>query len=236
MSIPAEHLRVYARSLGLPEDSDLQTVAAAIRACRAAGVARPDQIPRALCTERKANMANPPPIDRRTTNPSATLDARRRAYVALAVDWRNQPALTSEIAERILAMAAAGDLIEFIGSISDADLADLYQRMRLSSRTSRAAQVLYEAAGLRAMAERYAAPLAHVAPPVDAAPELPTAGKLSARERAMCAEFGTDERVYLKMRDERDRKLAAQKLAKEARRKADREARDRALATLRGAK
>ncbi len=56
---------------------------------------------------------------------TASLAARRRAYMALAVDWRNQPALTSEIGERVLAMAVAGDLLEFIGSISDADLADL---------------------------------------------------------------------------------------------------------------
>ncbi|MBK6463144.1 MAG: hypothetical protein IPF92_19375 [Myxococcales bacterium] len=307
---PAEHLRIYARSLGLPEDADLATVVAAIRACRAAGVARPDQIPtRALCTESRATMANHPAArDCRTATlaakaaskiltaaqilaasaeelvafaasllpreldaalyavradeaavarlkaaahaaafgvpmlepaapaGTASLAARRRAYMALAVDWRNQPALTSEIGERVLAMAVAGDLLEFIGSISDADLADLYRRLKLSSRTKQAAEALYAAAGLRAMAERYAAPLAHVAPPADNAPELPTAGKLSAREKAMCAEFGTDERVYLRMRDERDAKNAKADAARLARRTADRAAVARAAASLRGAK
>ena len=235
MSIPAEHLMVYARSLGLPEDSDLATVAAAIRACRAAGVARPDQIPRALCTERKATVANPPPIDRRTHSTTTALDARRRAHLALAIEWRNQPTPTSEIADRICAMAQSGDLVEFIGSISEADLVDLYRRMSLSPRTRRAAEVLYAACDLRALAQRYAAPLAHVAPPAAAAPALPTAGQLTAREREYCREFGTSEATYIRLRDERDRKLAAQKLAKAARLKADRAARDRALA-MRGTK
>ena len=239
MSIPAEHLMVYARSLGLPEDSDLATVAAAIRACRAAGVARPDQIPRALCTERKATVANPPPIDRRTHSTTTALDARRRAHLALAIEWRNQPTPTSEIADRICAMAQSGDLVEFIGSISEADLVDLYRRMSLSPRTRRAAEVLYAACDLRALAQRYAAPLAHVAPPAAAAPALPTAGQLTAREREYCALYGCDEKVYLRLRADRDAraaKAAAAKAALLARRAADRAARDRAVASLRGPK
>lgn len=229
-------LEVYRRALRLPDDATPDQVRAAVRAAIAATARHPDpllQSLRASCTERTATMATPPPIDRRT-HPTTALDARRRAHIALAVDWKNQPALTGEIAERILAMSQAGDLLEFIGSISEADLVDLYKRMRMSSRTSRAAEALYAACDLRAMAERYAAPLAHVAPPPAPEPVLPTAGQLSARERAMCKEFGTSEATYLRLRTERDARNAKADAARLARRRAEREAMSRAAAALRG--
>jgi len=227
-------LAVYRRALGIPADATDEQALDAIRAI--AATRSPNFLhhtTRAPCTERKATMANPPPIDRRT-HPTTALDARRRAHIALAVDWRNQPALSGEIADRICAMAQTGDLAEFIGSISEADLAELYRRMSLSPRTRRAAEVLYAACDLRAMAQRFAAPLAHVPPPAPAAPALPTAGKLTAREREYCREFGTSEATYLRLRAERDARNAKADAARLARRRAEREAMSVAAAALRG--
>lgn len=62
----------------------------------------------------------------------------------------------------------------------------------------------------------------------------PTPGRLTAREREYCALYGCDERVYLRMRDERDAKNARVKAAQLARRRAEREAMARAAAALRG--
>lgn len=222
-------LAIYRRALGIPAAATDEQALAAIRAIAAS--CSPNFLhhtSRATCTERPATMAP------RTAPPTTTLDARRRAHIALAIDWRNQPALSGEIADRICAMAQTGDLVEFIGAISEADLVALYRRMSLSPRTRRAAEVLYAACDLRAMAERYAAPLAHVAPPPAAEPALPTAGQLTAREREYCREFGTSEATYLRLRTERDARNAKADAARLARRRAEREAMSRAAAALRG--
>ena len=204
---PAEHLRIYARSLGLPEDSDLATIVAAVLACRAACVARPDQI-----HERQATMANHPTArDCRT----ATLAAKAAAKILTA--------------EQILA-ASAEDLVAFAASLKPRELADALYAVRDDDAAS---------ARLRGAAHAAAFGVPMMEPPAaksKLSATAPAPGTLSAKEREYCATYGCDERVYLRLRADRDARAAKADAARLARRTADRAAFARAAASLRGGK
>ena len=86
----------------------------------------------------------------------------------------------------------------------------------------------------RTAAMAHPPPIDHRTSPSTTTTTEPTPGRLTAREREYCALYGCDERVYLRMRDERDARNAKAKAAQLARRRAEREAMSRAAAALRG--
>ncbi|HRG94625.1 MAG TPA: hypothetical protein PLR99_00160 [Polyangiaceae bacterium] len=124
--------------------------------------------------------------------------------------------------------AGGGDLAERVNLLSDEAIVSWVASVPPAQRASLVGLV----SGYPVAAAKVQRAIAELTKRTANAPPAP--GTLTAREREYCREFGTDERVYLKLRDERDRKAAAAKAAQLDRRRAEREAMSLAAAALRG--
>lgn len=192
-----DDLRRYALAVGLPADSDHETVSAAVRACRAHGVARLDQIPKGPAL--MAPRTTPPPRDMRSQTLAAKAKTTEGGELAERVNLLTDEAIVSWVASVPPAQRAS-----LVGLVSGYPVAAAKVQRAIAELTRRTAN----------------------------APPAP--GTLTAREREYCREFGTDERTYLRLRDERDAKAAKAKAAQLDRRRTEREAMSRAAAALRG--